>query len=89
MCVLATISLFVAVGAWNSRFDTAHNASAGPKLFTLQYRLMVLPPQAPMNRSKSRADAGANGIAAVPNLMVYSFLRKCFVVGLDAGSIKK
>lgn len=34
--VLATVALFVAVGAWNTWFDTVLYASQKPGLFTLQ-----------------------------------------------------
>jgi putative aldouronate transport system permease protein len=107
--VLATVALFVAVGAWNSWFDTVLYASRNPDLFTLQYQLMAML-QSSMNQSRSAADVGANGIAAninssmvtpmsiraattviaaVPILLVYPFLQKYFVVGLNVGSIKE
>jgi putative aldouronate transport system permease protein len=40
--VLATIALFVAVGAWNSWFDTFIFCSSRQELSTLQYELMKL-----------------------------------------------
>jgi putative aldouronate transport system permease protein len=61
--VLATIALFVAVGAWNTWFDTVLYASQKPSLFTLQYQLMAML-QASMNQSESAADIGASGVAA-------------------------
>lgn len=39
---LATVALFVAVGSWNTWFDTFLYASSQPKLSTLQYELMKL-----------------------------------------------
>jgi putative aldouronate transport system permease protein len=107
--VLATVGLFVAVGAWNSWFDTVLYASQKPELFTLQYQLMAML-QSSMNQSRSAADVGANGvaaniaqsmvtpmsiraattmIAAVPILVVYPFLQKYFVVGMNVGSVKE
>lgn len=107
--VLATVALFVAVGAWNSWFDTVLYASQKPELFTLQYQLMALL-QASMSQSKSAADVGAAGIAAsmnqsmvtpvsiraaitiiaaVPILLIYPFMQKHFIVGLNLGSIKE
>ncbi len=107
--VLATVALFVAVGAWNAWFDTVLYNSSKPELFTLQYQLMALL-QASLNQSKSAADIGASGmatnlgasivsplsirsaitiVAAVPILLVYPFLQKYFVVGLNVGSIKE
>ncbi len=38
--VLATIALFIAVGSWNSWFDTFLYASSDLKLSTLQYEMM-------------------------------------------------
>jgi putative aldouronate transport system permease protein len=61
--VLATVALFVAVGAWNSWFDTVLYCSNKPDLFTLQYQLMALL-NSSMNQSKSAADIGAAGMAA-------------------------
>lgn len=61
--VLATVALFVAVGAWNAWFDTVLYNSSKPELFTLQYQLMALL-QASLNQSKSAADVGASGMAA-------------------------
>jgi putative aldouronate transport system permease protein len=107
--VLATVALFVAVGAWNAWFDTLLYNSAKPKLFTLQYQLMALLQQS-MNQSKSAADINAAGMAAniikstvtplsirasgtiiatVPILIVYPFLQKYFVIGMNVGSIKE
>lgn len=40
--VLATIALWVAVGAWNEWFDTYIFASSKPELSTLQYEMMKL-----------------------------------------------
>jgi putative aldouronate transport system permease protein len=42
MPALATIALFVAVGSWNSWFDTFIYNSSNPKLSTLQYELQKL-----------------------------------------------
>jgi putative aldouronate transport system permease protein len=61
--VLATVALFVAVGAWNAWFDTVLYCSGKPELFTLQYQLMALL-QSSMNQSKSAADVNASGMAA-------------------------
>jgi putative aldouronate transport system permease protein len=61
--VLATVALFVAVGAWNAWFDTLLYNSNRPKLFTLQYQLMALLQQS-MNQSRSAADINSAGMAA-------------------------
>jgi putative aldouronate transport system permease protein len=61
--VLATIGLFVAVGAWNSWFDTMIYASGNVKLHTLQYKLMEYL-QASQTRSQSATDVSAAAAAA-------------------------
>lgn len=40
--VLATVALFIAVGSWNSWFDTFLYASSDIKLSTLQYEMMKM-----------------------------------------------
>ena len=60
---IAMISLFVAVGAWNSWFDTYLYCSNKPNLFSLQYVLMMYL-QASQNQSTSAADAGSMALAA-------------------------
>lgn len=60
--VMATVALFVAVGNWNSWFDTMLYASAKQDLSTLQYELMRIL-SASMNQSKSAADIGSAGMA--------------------------
>jgi putative aldouronate transport system permease protein len=60
--VLATIALFVAVGSWNSWFDTMIFASGRQDLSTLQYELMKFLASS-QNQAKSAADVGAMGMA--------------------------
>lgn len=60
--VLASIALFVAVGAWNSWFDTLLFASGRQDLSTLQYELMKFLSSS-QSQSKSAADVGALGMA--------------------------
>jgi putative aldouronate transport system permease protein len=107
--VLATIALFVAVGAWNSWFDTFLYASSKQYLSTLQFELMKLL-SASMNQSRTAADIGAAGmmgdasysvvtplairaaitvVAAVPILIVYPFLQRHFIAGLNVGGVKE
>jgi putative aldouronate transport system permease protein len=59
---IAMIALFVAVGAWNSWFDTYLFASGKVNLHSLQYVLMEFL-QSSQNQSHSAADAGALAIA--------------------------
>lgn len=107
--VLATIALFVAVGAWNSWFDTLLYASSKQSLSTLQFELMKLL-SSTMAQNSSAAVSGGSSVAktmaanmvtplsiraavtivaATPILLVYPFLQKHFVVGLNVGSVKE
>ena len=60
---VAMVSLFTAVGAWNSWFDTSLYCSNKPKLHSLQYVLMSFL-QASQNQSSNANDAGAMALAA-------------------------
>jgi len=107
--VLATIALFIAVGAWNSWFDTMIYNSGRPYLHTLQYKLMEYL-QSSQQQSMSAANIGAMGmsqdasssmvtpasiraaitvVAALPILIVYPFLQRFFIAGINVGSIKE
>ena len=102
--VLATVALFVAVGSWNSWFDT-HLYCAGQKyLHSLQYllKMKLATTQASANAAKTSADAlkattlttpvtircAITVISTVPILVVYPFLQKYFVTGMALGSVK-
>ncbi|MCR4742983.1 MAG: carbohydrate ABC transporter permease [Treponema sp.] len=60
---IAMICLFVAVGAWNSWFDTYLYASPKVRLHSLQYVLMQFL-QSSQNQSASAADANSMAVAA-------------------------
>jgi len=60
---IAMVSLFTAVNAWNSWFDTYLYASNKPKLHSLQYVLMSIL-QASQNQSTNANDANAMAVAA-------------------------
>jgi putative aldouronate transport system permease protein len=102
--VLATIALWVAVGTWNSWFDTYIFASSKQKLSTLQYEMMKLVSSS-MVQSRQvnpglRAEGASNVVtpnsmrsaitivASVPIIIVYPFLQKYFVKGLHLGGVK-
>ncbi|CAM3920687.1 carbohydrate ABC transporter permease [Cohnella lubricantis] len=104
--VLATVALFVAVGQWNSWFDTFLYASSKQNLSTLQYELMKLLSSASFsNTNPAVANSGAGAtlqmvtpisiraaitiVASVPILVVYPFLQKYFVHGMQLGSVKE
>ena len=60
---IAMVSLFTAVNAWNSWFDTYLYCSGKPKLHSLQYVLMSYLQQS-QNQSASASDAGSMAVAA-------------------------
>lgn len=101
--VLATVALFIAVGQWNSWFDTYMYARSNPKLTTLQYELMKIldnassqggsidPNNPLLQQSKTTPESikmAITIIATVPILLVYPFLQKYFVSGLTLGAVK-
>ena len=103
--VLATVALFVAVGSWNSWFDTYLYNGGKKNLYSLQYllKMKLATTQASANAAKATADALATTtqttpvtircaitvIATVPILIVYPFLQKYFVTGIALGSVKE
>lgn len=102
--VMATVALFVAVGAWNSWFDTYLYCGSKKNLYTLQYllKMKLASTQAASNAANTSADALANAVkvapitirssitvvSTVPILVVYPFLQKYFVTGMALGSVK-
>ena len=103
--VLATVALFVAVGSWNSWFDTYLYCGGKKELYSLQYllKMKLATTQASANAAKATADAmqtlgqttpitircAITVIATVPILLVYPFLQKYFVTGIALGSVKE
>jgi putative aldouronate transport system permease protein len=102
--VLATVALFVAVGQWNSWFDTYLYARSVKGLSTLQYELMKILDSA--QSIGSQVDIYSEGlraakrnpealkmaitiIATVPILIVYPFLQRYFVSGITLGAVKE
>ena len=103
--VLATVALFVAVGSWNSWFDTYLYNGGKKELYSLQYllKMKLATTQASANAAKATAEALTTSgqttpitircaitvIATVPILIVYPFLQKYFVTGIALGSVKE
>ncbi|MDR1443704.1 MAG: carbohydrate ABC transporter permease [Treponema sp.] len=104
MPVLATVALFIAVGQWNSWFDTYLYTRSVKSLSTLQYELMKVLDSA--QNISSSADVYSEGlrsakrnpealkmaitvIATVPILAVYPFMQRYFVSGMTLGSVKE
>lgn len=102
--VLATVALFVAVGAWNSWFDTYLYCGGEKNLHTLQYilRMKLATTTKNSNAAMTSADALASSslttpitiraaitvISAAPIIVIYPFLQRYFVAGLNVGSVK-
>jgi len=102
--VLATVALFVAVGAWNSWFDTYLYCGSEKDLYTLQYilKMKLATTQNSANAAMTSVDAlksttmttpvtircAITVISTVPILIVYPFLQKYFVTGMALGAVK-
>lgn len=101
--VLATIALFVAVGQWNSWFDTYLYNGSNKNLTTLQYELMKVLQSTTVGNSAPRGDTVIQNltrvspqsvkmaitiVVTVPILLVYPFLQKYFVRGMTLGAVK-
>ncbi len=68
MPVLATIALFVAVGQWNSWFDTYLYNSSNESLTTLQYELMKILQNTTVSASDANAYRSSSGEAAASSV---------------------
>ncbi|WP_028611348.1 carbohydrate ABC transporter permease [Paenibacillus harenae] len=100
--VLATIALFIAVGHWNSWFDTYLYNNRSAENTTLQYELMkvLLSTQTGSNYRDPNAQQSMAAVSpesikmaitivvTVPILLVYPFLQKYFVKGMTLGAVK-
>lgn len=100
--VYATISLFIAVGHWNSWFDTMLYNRMSSNLTTLQYELMKLLSSV-TNQGQSvesmknaagtvtpaSVRAAATILTILPIVCLYPFLQKYFVTGLTMGGVKE
>ena len=105
MPVLATVALFVAVGAWNSWFDTYLYCGSEKDLYTLQYilKMKLATTQNSANAAQTSVEAlktttlttpvtircAITVISTVPILIVYPFLQKYFVKGITVGAVKE
>ncbi|MBP3961675.1 carbohydrate ABC transporter permease [Paenibacillus lignilyticus] len=100
---LATIALFLAVGQWNSWFDTYLYNGSKDHLTTLQYELMKVIQSTTTNvdnfRGRNMVEVMAQIspesvkmaitiIVTVPILIVYPFLQSYFVKGMTLGAVK-
>ena len=102
--VLATVALFIAVGQWNSWFDSMLYCSANKNLTTLQYELMkLLSSTTTQGTSAEVMKNSANAamvtptsiraaitiVTALPIVCLYPFLQRYFVTGLTIGGVKE
>ena len=99
---LATLSLFAAVGQWNSWLDAAYYVRDS-NLHTLSYKVMTTINQALASSVNTEAagqmsqantstqftvQATAMAVSMLPIMCVYPFLQKYFVQGVMVGSVK-
>ncbi|MCI8529389.1 MAG: carbohydrate ABC transporter permease [Lachnospiraceae bacterium] len=98
--ILATLSLFYAVGRWNSFSDNMYY-TRDAKLKLIQYKLYQLVASASEAQTASLADTGGVSQSApevlqaasimfvtVPIIVIYPFLQKYFVQGAMIGAVK-
>jgi putative aldouronate transport system permease protein len=99
--LLATMTLFIGVGHWNSWIDSAYYVRS-ENLRTLSYRMMevinqTMQPEDPTARlyaaESSRATTQSMQMAAMvvalgPIMCVYPFLQKYFAKGIMLGAVK-
>jgi putative aldouronate transport system permease protein len=103
MPVLATVALFLAVGQWNSWFDTYLYNRSVQALSTLQFELMKIIDSAQSavsadihsesiqtaRRNPEALKMAITVVATAPILAVYPFLQKYFVTGITLGAVKE
>ena len=98
----ATVALFIAVGQWNSWFDTMLYNRMSSQYTTLQYELMKLLSSVTSQSSKADPNSteGANltpvavrsaatMVTMAPIVCLYPFLQRYFVAGLTIGGVKE
>jgi putative aldouronate transport system permease protein len=98
MPVIAAVSLFAAIGQWNSFIDTQFYNAMNPELFPLQY-VLYNSLQTITNIEQYQFEKSPNitpqslkmamtVVTVLPIMLVYPFLQKYFMKGLLIGSIK-
>ena len=98
--ILATLSLFYAVGRWNSYADNMYY-TRDAKLKMIQYKLYQLVASATEAQTASLADTGGVSqstpevlqaasimFVTIPIIIIYPFLQKYFVQGTMIGAVK-
>ncbi|MBP3965556.1 carbohydrate ABC transporter permease [Paenibacillus lignilyticus] len=101
--VISTITLFIAVGHWNSWFDNNLYASRNPDLSLLQFELqkILLQSVSQVANANEHVDgkaiqsnpdtirAALTIVVTMPILLVYPFLQRYFVKGVTLAAIKE
>lgn len=100
--VYATVALFVAVGQWNSWFDSMLYNRMSSNLTTLQYELMKLLSSVTNQGNSAEVMKNAAGsvtptsvraaatiLTMLPIICIYPFLQKYFIAGLTLGGVKE
>jgi putative aldouronate transport system permease protein len=103
MPVIATVSLFAAVGHWNSWFDAMLYNNTATNLTTLQFELQKM--LSSVTNQNTNAEtmknatsasvtpttmrAAATVITSLPIICLYPFLQRYFVAGLTIGGVKE
>jgi putative aldouronate transport system permease protein len=95
--VIATVSLFMMVGHWNSYFDGIIYIRDAEKLplatfmqtIIVQADMSKLDPEVVANLSQRTIRASQIFISALPILLVYPFLQRYFVSGIVLGAVKE
>ncbi len=100
--VYATVALFVAVGQWNSWFDSMLYNRMSDNLTTLQYELMKLLSSVTNQGNSAEVMKNAAGsvtptsvraaatiLTMLPIICIYPFLQKYFIAGLTLGGVKE
>lgn len=98
--ILATLSLFYAVGRWNAYSDNMYYTRDN-KLKMIQYKLYQLVASATESQTASLADTGGVSqsvpevlqaasimFVTIPIIIIYPFLQKYFVKGAMIGAVK-
>lgn len=98
--IIATLSLFYAVGRWNSYADNMYY-TRDAKLKMIQYKLYQLVASASEAQTASLADTGGVSqstpevlqaasimFVTIPIIIIYPFLQKYFVQGTMIGAVK-
>ncbi|HEY8419060.1 MAG TPA: carbohydrate ABC transporter permease [Clostridia bacterium] len=99
--ILATITVFGAVGHWNSLQDSLILMASNPKLYTLQHRLYIYLTQtsdlqAIIERGIARKYTvdmriikyTISMVSIIPIMLVYPFMQRYFIKGIMLGAVK-